>query len=72
MRPVPATHLGGATTANDLANGLVTWRAGLAEFVSTQGDPREIALAVVELEDLLAHALESLGELKRRVRDLNA
>lgn len=61
-----------ALTANQVADALTDWREMLADFLACQRDPREIALAAVELEDLLDAALASLDGLKNRARELNA
>lgn len=59
-------------TANDLIEDAVAWRDRLAEWVQGVTDGRELALVIIELEDLLAHELQCLGEAKRKVLRLNA
>lgn len=72
MQSQPLQDAAQGWTANDLIEDAVAWRDRLEEWMKGVTDPAQLALAVVELEDLLAHEMECLGLAKRRVLELNA
>ncbi len=73
MQPVPVVRLDGeeGATTNEIVEAFISWRQDLEQYVDEQEDPKELALLAVELEDLLGFGPAQVGEIKRRVRELN-
>lgn len=71
MEPNKLRNAAQECSANDLVEALIDWHDKLEEWVKGSTDPRELALAIVELEDLLAHELKCLVGARKQVLKLN-
>lgn len=59
-------------SANALADEMAAVLYGIKQFRDSETDPREVALAVVELDSLFDTGLTLLRELRDKALDLNA
>ena len=69
--PLTSTNSEPAKTATELAEDLGQFISDLGEFKRLEIDPAQLALAVVEIEDLVAYVSSELDSIKWRARELN-
>lgn len=74
MKPVHLAHRDGPDpkTAADVAETFAAFISVLTEFRQAATVASELALAILEVEDLMASMLEELSAAKNKALDLNA